>query len=137
MRSKETGSALELDFRPTSGGSSRPVVPVVLQDADTGEVLFVAHADAEALAETLRTRTAVLWSLSRDELWRKGATSGDVLDVVDVYVNCEQTSLLYRVRPRAGVCHTRGDDGRPRPTCYYRRLEPDGRTLSFARAATR
>jgi phosphoribosyl-AMP cyclohydrolase len=136
MDSRETGSELGLDFRLPGGRSSRGVVPVVLQNADTGEVLFVAHADAEALRETLRTRTAVLWSTSRDELWRKGATSGDVLDVIDVWVNCEQSSLLYRVRPRAGVCHTRDASGRTRPSCYYRRLEADGRTLSFARAAS-
>src|SRR5262245_2877668 len=136
-RTKETGTSLELDFGPPGRAPSRPVLPVVLQHADTGEVLFAAHADAEALRETLRTRTAVLWSISRDELWRKGATSGDVLDVVDVWVNCEQSSLLYRVRPRAGVCHTRDASGRTRPSCYYRRLEADGRTLSFARAASR
>jgi phosphoribosyl-AMP cyclohydrolase len=136
MDATEEGGLLELDFRRFERPPSRGVVPVVLQHADTGEVLFAAHADAEALRETLRTRTAVLWSLSRDELWRKGATSGDVLDVVEVFVNCEQSSLLYRVRPRAGVCHTRDEHGRTRPSCYYRRLEPDGRTLSFARATS-
>jgi len=135
MDGREAGDRLDLDFR-RAGGASREVVPVVIQHADTGEVLFVAHADAEALRETLATRSAVLWSTSRDELWRKGATSGDVLDVVDVYVNCEQSSLLYRVRPRAGVCHTRDANGRTRESCYYRRLESDGRRLSFARATS-
>ena len=136
MDARGSAPLLDLDFSRSGCGSSRGVVPVVLQHADTGEVLFVAHADAEALRETLRTRTAVLWSLSRDELWRKGASSGDVLDLVDVFVNCEQSSLLYRVRPRAGVCHTRDERGQTRPSCYYRRLEADGRTLSFARAAS-
>src|SRR5687768_9815745 len=70
-----------------------------------------------------RRREAVLWSTSRDELWHKGATSGDVLDVVEVRVNCEQNSLLYRVIPRTGgACHTTGADGRARPACYYRRV---------------
>jgi phosphoribosyl-AMP cyclohydrolase len=65
----------------------------------------------------------VLWSTSRDELWHKGATSGDVLDLVEVRVNCEQNSLLYRVVPRTGgACHTIGADGRARPVCYYRRV---------------
>jgi phosphoribosyl-AMP cyclohydrolase len=136
MNAREAGSLLELDFSRLERPLSRGVVPVVLQNADSGEVLFVAHADAEALRETLATGTAVLWSTSRDELWRKGATSGDVLDVVEVLVNCEQSSLLYRVRPRGGVCHTRDADGRTRPSCYYRRLEPDGLTLRFARAAS-
>jgi phosphoribosyl-AMP cyclohydrolase len=65
-------------------------------------VLYLAYATQEALSETLRTRRAVLWSTSRNELWRKGETSGDVLDLVEVRVNCEQNSLLYRVRPRTG-----------------------------------
>ena len=65
----------------------------------------------------------MLWSTSRDELWHKGATSGDTLDLVEVRVNCEQNSLLYRVRPTTGgACHTTGPDGRARPGCYYRRL---------------
>ena len=65
----------------------------------------------------------MLWSTSRNELWHKGATSGDTLDLVEVRVNCEQNSLLYRVRPTTGgACHTTGPDGRARPGCYYRRL---------------
>jgi len=135
MSGTRDAGVLDLDFR-NERRASRGVVPVVLQNADTGEVLFVAHADAEALRETLRTGTAVLWSMSRNELWRKGSGSGDVLDVVDIYVNCEQSSLLYRVRPRAGVCHTRDESGRTRPSCYYRRLEADGITLRFGRSTS-
>jgi len=103
------------------------LVPVVLQDADTDEVLYVGFANEEALRETFDTGTAVLWSSSRDELWRKGATSGDVLVIDEVRINCEQNSLLYRVRPqRSGACHTREADGASRRTCYYRRLDPSG-----------
>jgi phosphoribosyl-AMP cyclohydrolase len=94
-------------------------------------VLFVGYANELALRETLRLRQAVLWSTSRDELWHKGASSGDVLELVEIRVNCEQNSLLYRVRPRAGVCHTRGEDGHTRPGCYYRALSEDGETLRF------
>ena len=122
---REEGTQLRLEFDKLGkiGARGQRVVPVVLQHAETGEVLFVGYANREALAETLRRREAVLWSTSRDELWHKGATSGDRLDVVDVRVNCEQNSLLYRVVPRAGgVCHTRDADGRTRPTCYYRRV---------------
>ena len=65
----------------------------------------------------------MLWSTSRDELWHKGATSGDVLDLVEVRVNCEQNSLLYRVVPRTGgACHTVDAAGVARKSCYYRRL---------------
>ncbi|MPY94049.1 MAG: phosphoribosyl-AMP cyclohydrolase [Acidimicrobiia bacterium] len=106
------------------GAAGQRVVPVVLQEADSGEVLFVGYANEAALQATLERRSAVLWSTSRDELWHKGATSGDTLALVDVRVNCEQNSLLYLVRRQAGgACHTRGADGATRPGCYYRRVE--------------
>ena len=70
---------------------------------------------------------AAFWSTSRNELWIKGATSGDVLELVEVRVNCEQNSLLYRVRPQGqGACHTVDAEGRSRAGCYYRRLAGDG-----------
>jgi phosphoribosyl-AMP cyclohydrolase len=125
MNVLEEGTELALEFDKLRKIAERDahVVPVVLQNAETGEVLYLAYANREALRETLVTRQAVLWSTSRNELWHKGATSGDVLDLVDVWVNCEQNSLLYRVVPRTGgVCHTRDGDGNARPTCYYRRV---------------
>ncbi len=122
----EQDLSVELDFTKlnavTATGSE--VVPVVLQHADTGDVLFVGYVNELALRTTLEERTAVLWSTSRNELWRKGATSGDVLNLVDVRVNCEQNSVLYRVLPeRTGACHTTGADGNSRATCYYRTID--------------
>ncbi len=133
MNELEEGSALTLDFSKLHqlGEANRDVLPVVLQNADSGDVLFVGYANQEALGETLRTRTAVLWSTSRNELWHKGATSGDVLDLVEVRVNCEQNSLLYRVRPRGGVCHTKTPEDCTRSRCYYRRLSDSGDALEF------
>jgi len=128
MNVLEEGTELDVEFDKLRkvGASEQPVIPVVLQNADSGDVLFVGYANREALCETLATRQAVLWSSSRSELWRKGATSGDVLDLVDVRINCEQNSLLYRVVPRrGGVCHTRDSDGDARRTCYYRRVVSD------------
>ena len=130
-RELEEGTRLTLEFDKLGriGARGQHVVPVVLQNADTGAVLFVGYANREALRETLRRREAVLWSTSRDELWHKGATSGDVLDVVDVRVNCEQNSLVYKVRPnRGGICHTKNARGEAR-NCYYRRLEFDSGKL--------
>src|SRR5215470_9809648 len=130
----EEGTALQLDFEKVGRIAERDqhVVPVVLQDADSGEVLFVGYANAEALRETLRTRRAVLWSTSRNELWRKGETSGDVLDLVEIRVNCEQNSLLYIVRPRkGGVCHTKDACGQTRVGCYYRRTTGGEDELEF------
>ena len=125
MNELEEGLALDLDWDKLSkvGRADQRVLPVVLQDADSGDVLFIGYANAEALAATLERRSAVLWSTSRNELWHKGATSGDTLELVEVRVNCEQNSLLYRVRPSTGgVCHTRDADGGARASCYYRRV---------------
>ena len=132
MNELEEGTNARLDFAKLRkiAETGQAVLPVVLQHADTGEVLFIGYANEKALAETLRVKQAVLWSTSRNELWHKGATSGDWLDLVDVRVNCEQNSLLYRVRPRSGVCHTKDASGAARKRCYYRVLK-DASTLEF------
>ena len=134
MNELEEGTRAQLDFGKLRkiAETGQAVLPVVLQHADTGEVLFIGYANERALAETLRLRQAVLWSTSRNELWHKGATSGDWLDLVDVRVNCEQNSLLYRVRPHAGVCHTRDPAGKARRQCYYRVLK-DAAELEYLR----
>lgn len=119
----EEGTALSVDFNKliAVGTAGHQVVPVAVQDADTGEVLIVAYANEEALQATLERGEAVFYSTSRNELWHKGATSGDTLGIVDVRVNCEQNSLLYRVRPNgAGACHTTDSAGVARSGCYYR-----------------
>jgi phosphoribosyl-AMP cyclohydrolase len=119
----EEGFELKLDFDKIGdiGRAIPQIVPVVIQDDDSRDVLFVGYANREALETTLRERIAVLWSTSRDELWRKGETSGDTLSLVDVRVNCEQNALLYLVRRTTdGACHTRGPTGSTRPTCFYR-----------------
>ena len=129
----EESNKLQLDFQKLAAvaATRAPVLPVVVQHADSGEVLIVAYANQQALSESQRTGIATLWSTSRNELWVKGATSGDYLDLVEIRVNCEQNSLLYKVRPRqGGVCHTRDEHGQTRTSCYYRRLLPDG-TLEF------
>ena len=121
----EEGTRLGLDFGKLASvaATGAQVVPVVLQDADSGEVLFIGYANDEALETSLSERIAVLWSTSRNELWRKGATSGDVLELAEVRVNCEQNSLLYLVRrATGGACHTVSDSGDARPSCYYRTI---------------
>ena len=120
MNQLEEGKELTLDFKKLRkvAETAQDVIPVVLQHAENGNVLFIGYANDLALKETLKTKQAVLWSTSRNELWRKGATSGDVLDLVDVRVNCEQNSVLYRVIPhKGGVCHTKDQAGNARRTC--------------------
>ena len=130
----EEGAELLLDFEKLRkvAACGEALVPAIAQDVESGDVLFVGYANEEALNAALATGKATFWSTSRNELWRKGESSGDVLDLVDVSTNCEQNSLLYRVRPRSGVCHTVDADGNTRPTCYYRRLADDGESLEFA-----
>jgi phosphoribosyl-ATP pyrophosphohydrolase/phosphoribosyl-AMP cyclohydrolase len=85
---------------------STDLLPVVVQDAESGEVLMLAWANAEALAATERTGEAHFWSRSRNELWRKGATSGNVLHLVDLSVDCDADAIRYRVHPSGPACHT-------------------------------
>jgi phosphoribosyl-AMP cyclohydrolase len=134
MNQLEEGTKLSLDFSKLQkiADTRQTVVPVVLQHADTREVLFIGYTNELALQETLKTKRVVLWSTSRNELWRKGETSGDTLDLVEIRVNCEQNSLLYRVRPRkGGVCHTKDASGKTREACYYRRLSSVTSELVF------
>lgn len=132
----EEGTVLDFDFtklRKAVAQCESDVVPVVAQNVDTKEVLIVAYANKLALETALKERMATFWSTSRNELWLKGKTSGDYLELVEVRVNCEQNSLLYLVRPAGkGACHTKGKNALPRRSCYYRTLDlKDGKTLRF------
>lgn len=129
----EQGKELKLDFSKLRKIAScgQGVIPVVVQDVDSLEVLIVAYVNQLALETAMKKRKATFWSTSRNELWIKGNTSGDSLELIDVRVNCEQNSLLYRVRRMGeGACHTVDSSGRKRPSCYYRRICADG-TLEF------
>jgi phosphoribosyl-AMP cyclohydrolase len=95
------------------------LVPVVVQDTETGDVLMMAFMNQQALEETRRTGRSHFWSRSRDKLWRKGETSGHGQIVDEILINCDQNSVLLKVHQIGAVCH----DGYS--TCYYRSLEPD------------
>ncbi len=82
------------------------LVPAVVQDADTGAVLMLAYMNDEAWECTLRTGQAWFWSRSRSALWEKGATSGNRMAVVEVRLDCDDDSVLLRVRPGGPACHT-------------------------------
>jgi len=120
MKEKEEGLNLNLDFTKLKQIASidEDVIPVAVQNAETNELIIVAYANKVAVEYTLKKKVAAFWSTSRNELWVKGATSGDTLELVDVRVNCDQNSLVYRVVPKkANACHTN------RPTCYYRKIK--------------
>jgi phosphoribosyl-AMP cyclohydrolase len=121
----EEGSELLLDFHKLAkvAQTGESVLPVVVQDAETREVLILAYVNDLALRHSLEQGVAAFWSTSRNELWVKGATSGDTLQLVEVRVNCEQNSLLYLVKLLGrGACHTKDADGETRASCYYRKI---------------
>ena len=98
-----------------------PVIPVVVQDNTTKEVLIVAYANEQALLHSYKSGNATFWSTSRNELWEKGRTSGNTLKLIEVRVNCDQNSLLYLVEPqKGGACHVIDSHGDAINSCYYR-----------------
>jgi phosphoribosyl-AMP cyclohydrolase len=93
---------------------AKGLITAVVQDAENDEVLMVAWMNAEALRLTRETGVAHFWSRSRQELWRKGATSGNSLHVQEMRVDCDADTLLLRVLPAGPACHTGAQ------SCFYR-----------------
>ena len=124
MNDLELGLTLRLDFKKLQSViQEESVIPVVVQHAETKDVLILAYVNEKALVETIKRKIAVFWSTSRQSLWVKGESSGDYLDMKEIRVNCEQNSLLFLVLPKqSGVCHVKDKHGQTKPTCFYRRL---------------
>lgn len=111
---RETGLALDPKYDRDG------LITAVASDAQTGELLMLAHMNAEALAATRETGLAHFWSRSRAKLWRKGEESGNELRVVDMRIDCDQDALWLIVTPAGPACHT------GRRSCFYRRVTKDG-----------
>jgi len=92
------------------------LVPAIVQDAESKEVLMMAYMNAESLRLTIDTGEAWFWSRSRSELWHKGATSGNIQKVIDVRVDCDADTLLVLVNPAGVACHT------GQRSCFYRNI---------------
>jgi phosphoribosyl-AMP cyclohydrolase len=114
----ERGTTLAPTFGPDG------LIAAILQHAETGEVLMIGWMNAEALKRTLDSGEVWFWSRSRSELWHKGATSGQIQQVVEIRVDCDQDAVLAKVRPQGdgGVCHTGAR------ACFYRVVE-DGKLV--------
>ena len=107
---------MEIDFQKSGG-----LVPAIIQDDRTGDVLMLGFMNSESLVETQRTGEVVFFSRSRNKLWKKGESSGHVLLVRELRVDCDADALLVRVAAAGpGVCH----EGYR--SCFFRKLEPDG-----------
>jgi phosphoribosyl-AMP cyclohydrolase len=113
---------VEIDFHKSGG-----LVPAIIQDARTGDVLMLGFMNSESLAETERTGEVVFFSRSRKKLWKKGESSGHVLRVRQLLVDCDADALLVRVDAAGlGVCH----EGYR--SCFFRSIEPNGNTKIIA-----
>ena len=101
----------EIKFDPNG------LVPAIVQDAETNQVLMLAYMNEESLRLTLEKGETVFWSRSRGELWHKGATSGNIQKVIEVRVDCDADTLLILVHPAGPACHTGNQ------TCFYRSIK--------------
>lgn len=93
------------------------LIPVIIQDQETKDILMLGFTNREAVELTLKTKTAWFWSRSREELWNKGATSGNFLHVKEVYTDCDTDTLLYICVPDGPTCHTGAR------SCFFERIE--------------
>lgn len=124
----EETNELKLDFKKIIKMTGQEVIPVAIQNVDTKEVILVAYTNEQAMLESIRLRRLVLWSTSRNELWYKGKTSGNEFELTEILVNCEQNSLVYKVRPLKGnICHTSYQG--VANNCFYRRIDMESMRL--------
>ena len=110
------------EFRPKFGADG--LIPAIVCDAESGDLLMVGHMNPAALSRTLETGEAHYWSRSRSELWHKGATSGNVQKVIEIATDCDQDALMLKVRVagHGATCHT------GHRSCFYRSVKQDGET---------
>ena len=111
--------ALEQGTRLTPRFDAAGLVTAVVSDAATGEVLMLAHMNQEALDRTIASGEAWFWSRSRQAMWKKGETSGNVLRVVEMRIDCDQDAIWIKADPAGPACHT-GER-----SCFYRRIDGD------------
>ena len=93
------------------------LIPVVIQEKSTGEVLMLAYMNRESRQKTIETGYTWFWSRSRKELWNKGATSGHFQKVIDIYADCDDDTLLITVEQTGAACHTGSH------SCFFKRLK--------------
>ena len=123
----EEGLTLDPQFSKRGG-----ILPVAVQETSTGQILMLASVNEEAFKKTLETKLATFWSTSRNKLWTKGETSGDLLKMDKILIDCDQDALVYQVTLLGqGVCHTYDSKGDHRKACFYRELNTDQTDLQF------
>lgn len=107
---------IKLDFSKENG-----LLPIIVQDYKSGKVLMLAYINKDSWEKTLETGDAHYWSRSRQEIWHKGGTSGHVQKVVEIYADCDNDTVLFKVEQVGGAaCHTGYE------TCFHRKIDPNG-----------
>lgn len=114
------------DVRAALRFDANGLIPAIAQQHDTGEVLMLAWMNATALDETLASGRVVYWSRSRQQLWRKGESSGQIQRLVDARIDCDGDALLLRVDQTGPACHT------GRRSCFYHRIDGDAVEITGA-----
>lgn len=114
---RETGTELDLKL------NDQGLIPAILQDHETGEVLMMAWMNRDALERTLASGKATFYSRSRDKTWVKGESSGHIQEVVEVRIDCDQDTVLLRCKSHGPACHVGYH------TCFYRKVETGGLTI--------
>lgn len=111
----------QLDWSKNDG-----LIPAIVQDADTGEVLMMAYMNRDSLADSIRTRRTHFWSRSRKKYWMKGESSGHVQEIQDIFIDCDTDTILIKARQHGAACH----EGYK--TCFFRKLDEAGQWQVWA-----
>lgn len=119
MSSEAPGQEDDSRDRPELAFDEVELLPAVAQDADSGEVLMLAYVNHEAFERSKETGLAHYYSRSREELWQKGATSGNVQKIEEIRIDCDGDAILYRIEQDGGACHTGYD------SCFHRTIDGD------------
>ena len=107
---------VKLDFSKSSDG----LIPAIAQDYETGEVLMLAYVNEESWAETLKSGYATYWTRSRQKLWKKGESSGNLQEIKEILVDCDEDTVIFKVKQIGGAaCHT------GHRSCFYRKVDGD------------
>ena len=119
MNKGEIEESFELNLQFDKNG----LLPAIVQEKKSGTILMMAYVNSEAIELSIKTGYATFWSRSRNSLWKKGETSGNMMNIIDILVDCDQDSIIYQVeKSSGGACHTHSKKGDYRESCFYRKI---------------
>lgn len=108
------------------------LLPAIVQETQSGDILMMAYVNEDAVHKTIETGFATFWSRSRNELWKKGETSGNMMKIDEILVDCDQDCLIFKVQKTAGgACHTKNRKNVFRQSCFYRTYNFESGNLNF------